>query len=451
MRSLKKKWIDEIDSHTPELSAEILAEPIPVSRKTTEKTAERLPFISFMYDKRRPIAACLCAVLLIVCTLIPILHLTGEDQTVGESVIFVEVNPRIAFITDPSGRVTDVIAANADADVILSEEGFTDSVIGADISSAVRTFVSETARLGYLNINGGAVRLSSDASGADTLDAVGSSLSGYLCEEGILAAVLESTLDGDTLAELAGFTDESEDLITALRSSETLFSERNITTLTGDALAEKYRSEVLDKDLRGVIEERLTSYTEHLSAASAALDELCEINRQISLHPDNPIRLLDYFALASAGISPDGELGELMHRMRDALDGFASTYGTRIESYTDLVVTSARYAIFSDGTLGEIFTGDILADAESVFGILADLGEDTSSLEEMLKLPETAEAFITGYHAILSDKRATRVEKFEEIYNETRPAVTSDEYDDFINSIMEEFGSLETYWNSLGK
>ena len=451
MRNLKKKWIEEIDSHTPELSPEILAEPIPVSRKTAEKSTERTPFIAFMYEKRRPIAACLAAVLLIVCVIVPVLHLGGDDHTSSDSIIFVEVNPRIAFITDPSGTVTDVIAANADADVILAEEGFTDRVIGADVSAAVNTFVSETARLGYLDINGGAVRISSDDESADALAAIGSSLSHHLCEEGILAAVLESTLDSDALASLAGFTDGSDDLIAAIKAASTLFSERDITMLGGDELAEKYRTEILDKDLKSVIEDRLTSYTEHLTAASLTLDELCEINREISLHPDNPLRLFDYFALTSAGAEPDGDLGELMQRMHDALDAFSRDFGTTIDSYTDLVVTSARYAIFADGTLGGIFTGDIFADADSLLGILTDLGEDVSSLESLLELPETMEAYVTGYHALLSDKRATRVEKFEKIYNETRPSVTPDEYDSFINNIMEEFGSLESYWESLAK
>ena len=82
---------------------------------------------------------------------------------------------------------------------------------------------------------------------------------------------------------------------------------------------------------------------------------------------------------------------------------------------------------------------------------MTDLGEDVSSLESLLELPETMEAYVTGYHALLSDKRATRVEKFEKIYNETRPSVTPDEYDSFINNIMEEFGSLESYWESLEK
>jgi hypothetical protein len=451
MRNLKKKWIEEIDSHTPELSPEILAEPIPVLRKTAEKPPERTPFTAFMYEKRRPIAACLAAVLLIACVLVPVLHLGGDDHTTAESVIFVEVNPRVAFLTNSNGKVTSVIAANSDADVILAEEGFTDRVIGADVTVAVNTFVSETARLGYLDINGGAVRISSDGESTDALAAIGSSLSHHLCEEGILAAVLESTLDSDAMTSLAGFTDGSADLISAIKATSTLFSERDITMLGGDELAEKYRTEILDKDLKSVIEDRLTSYTEHLTAASLALDELCEINREISLHPDNPLRLLDYFALTSAGAEPDGDLGELMQRMSDALDAFSRDYGTTIESYTDLVVTSARYAIFADGTLEGIFTGDIFSDADSLLGILTNLGEDVTSLETLLKLPDTAEAYITGYHALLSDKRATRVEKFEKIYNENRPSVTHDEYDTFVNNIIEEFGSLESYWESLGK
>ena len=121
MNNWKRKWREELDEVMPNLKESVQAYPIP-EKQNGESLPVRKPFV--FGSKFYAIATAIFAVILAVClTLVFALRSPTQVTPVATSyAAIVEINPKVMFSVDKSGKVTAVIALNEDADVILSSE-----------------------------------------------------------------------------------------------------------------------------------------------------------------------------------------------------------------------------------------------------------------------------------------------------------------------------------------
>ena len=63
-------------------------------------------------------------------------------------------------------------------------------------------------------------------------------------------------------------------------------------------------------------------------------------------------------------------------------------------------------------------------------------------------VPSTVEDFIDGTENVINGMRAELSDIYYEYYSEDREEYSREDYDDFYLAIVNEYGSLEAYWNS---
>ena len=63
-------------------------------------------------------------------------------------------------------------------------------------------------------------------------------------------------------------------------------------------------------------------------------------------------------------------------------------------------------------------------------------------------MPATVEDFIDGTENVINGMRAELSDIYYEYYSEDREEYSREDYDDFYLVIVNEYGSLEAYWNS---
>ena len=170
MKDFKRKWESELEEFMPKLDKSIIDEPIPTKEAHSIKAKKnnKLRYMSFACSIAAAIVLCICV--------IPLLRIKdnqnlpldnssgstlssyappisdnggydGTQETVSGTIITVEINPRVMVLSDKNGIVTNIVATNSDADVVLSSEGFLENVIGKRTSEALVLYVDCATKL----------------------------------------------------------------------------------------------------------------------------------------------------------------------------------------------------------------------------------------------------------------------------------------------------------------
>lgn len=158
-----KRLDGELDAITPPLSETLKAEPIvsasPEREPVPEYKAEPVPAAAgagghsgrFFGAARWRVPAIVLACVLLCGLVLGVLFAALPRG--GVSVLRLDINPSVGFVLDGSQKVTGVISLNADGDtVLLSEEGFFDSLIGTSAEEAAIAVTDRAAQTGYLDV-----------------------------------------------------------------------------------------------------------------------------------------------------------------------------------------------------------------------------------------------------------------------------------------------------------
>lgn len=113
-----------------------------------------------------------------------------------------ELNPKVAFVTE-KGVVSDSVALNEDADIVLNYDRLYEKLLGLPIDEAVTLFVDYSARLGFVDMDDVATLRVSGGDG-ESLATVANSLNDYFQKKGVYAVVAENVTDADGLASILG-------------------------------------------------------------------------------------------------------------------------------------------------------------------------------------------------------------------------------------------------------
>lgn len=267
MKSWKKRWEKEIDNAVPKLNDSVLNAPIPTNNDEVVLNGGN----TAVKSRNNRIIVITALALAMLCALVACLTILLPKQ--ADMFLFeVEINPAISVVTDDDGKVTSVMASNADADVILSSQGVLDNMLNKDFSSAVEYYADYAAKLGYLDMNAdfSAMRISGCAKDDDILQNAKSALETHFADKGIVVAVLCESVSKEEFCERSGIGGETvKDIAEYIENNNTLYADRLAQTSTVDDLKTLYSNVLVDSQMFDLIKGALAENVETLEKTLA--------------------------------------------------------------------------------------------------------------------------------------------------------------------------------------
>lgn len=447
MKSWKKRFNEELDSIVPELRADVKNAPIPAEQNTNYNggntaVKSRNAIISVIA------VACLVALITCLVLLLP--------KKSGVFMFTIEINPAISMVSDEKGTVTDVIASNADADVILSADGVRENIIGKKVSDAAVYYADCAAKLGYINLEtgGSAVRISGYGKNNAFLDSAKGSLEDYFISKGVFAVVLAENVDKEQYSVRSGIPYGTDEVMKKyFAESEILFSDRAAKGLSLDEVQALYGN---NKNLQNYITYELNQNLEKLTKNAEDIQNIFNLYFDILNHDDNPAPsvLKGYWEVKKYyGDKIDGEFAELVAQMDTALQNYKTDYGVEITNIFQLQSVANSYISVSIERIAELienFSYELFNELSSELSeIMTAAGITSENVSSLIKLPQTVEEYYAKTATLLKTEYGYRADTYKDIYEVAREPVTRTDYDGFVEDIVSRYGSLENYWQII--
>ena len=206
-QDLKTKVSEAFRADVPKLRAEILAscekeEQLPTSaeQQKTEIFQKRLAF-SVTWKR---VAACAMCLLLFVSGLSVGLFGPNFGTSDAATSVYLDVNPSIELRIDEDDTVTEFLAANEDADVILANL----KLEGVDMNTALTAIVGSMYMNGYLSEDSNSILVSVDTENAERrellLTDIADKISSVLEKSGIECSIIAQSIEtSDDLTQRA--------------------------------------------------------------------------------------------------------------------------------------------------------------------------------------------------------------------------------------------------------
>lgn len=462
-KELKRLLEKELDALTPSMSEKVRKAPVLKTEEKREKSAHKIDVRPVKRNIRPYIYGAVAAVLVIAIALaviIPGVFGGGEDVTPTYSAGYLrmDINPSVEIVYDSNNKVTAVKSANSDADVLLSDE-LRAQLKGMPVDQAAATIADEAGKLGYIEPEEqDALKITvvagTDKQSEEVASKATAAIENTFMERGIFVAVLAVKENADWLAEQYGTV--SGDLKQAVNGvaekADNYFrqlAEKNQNGL--EALRQYYEKEVFEylKDL-------LEAECAKISRTRVILHEIKSINDDISKYTG-----LGWFGgywetVNDEKWQSDPAMVEKFERMESALK---KLYDLREDDITfsssmglDTVVGLYDEFVNEDwiSGLGNATLDELKGKLDDIVNALESLNvEITSAIRDAIAfVPATVEDFIDGTENVINSMRAELSDIYYEYYSEDREEYSREDYDDFYLAIVNEYGSLEAYWNS---
>lgn len=462
-KELKRLLEKELDALTPSMSEKVRKAPVLKTEEKREKSAHKIDVRPVKRNIRPYIYGAVAAVLVIAIALaviIPGVFGGGEDVTPTYSAGYLrmDINPSVEIVYDSNNKVTAVKSANSDADVLLSDE-LRAQLKGMPVDQAAATIADEAGKLGYIELEEqDALKITvvaeTDKQSEEVASKATAAIENTFMERGIFVAVLAVRENADWLAEQYGTV--SGDLKQAVNGvaekADNYFrqlAEKNQNGL--EALRQYYEKEVFEylKDL-------LEAECAKISRTRVILHEIKSINDDISEYTG-----LGWFGgywetVNDEKWQSDPAMVEKFERMESALK---KLYDLREDDITfsssmglDTVVGLYDEFVNEDwiSGLGNATLDELKGKLDDIVNALESLNvEITSAIRDAIAfVPATVEDFIDGTENVINSMRAELSDIYYEYYSEDREEYSREDYDDFYLTIVNEYGSLEAYWNS---
>lgn len=460
MKSWKNQLKKEFDMAAPKLKDEVRNAPIVVTRQETESTATKNDRSLFRRRTLTGTAFAAFALVLVFAFIGVFKLLTPAVTPEPTSYVFaLEINPAVAFVTDKDGVVKSVNALNDDADVVLSDEATLNGIKNKPLSEALVAYTDCAVKLGYLDITAtsNAVRLSGSKDADENLTSNASeSLKNYFKEKGIYAVVVESLLDVKDFSERLGVneTDDLAELTDSLGKLPEYYGERMSPDAGAEELQNLYKKYVVGMQTLELVRSELLENINAVIINAQKLYQLSQLNLKIIHNKENPYYPIpmDYWRLKKIpDLTYTEEFAKLMEETETLLDEYKNKFGKNIGSLDELKDAVDVYSSLSGVNFEEVFHSLTLEDfqtsAKKYVGMLRNVGCDVTALEPLLNAPTTAQEYIAQFQTLLGSLFQSRTERFKDVYEQPRDAIIEEDYESFVNGIIEEYGSLENFWN----
>ena len=464
MRNWKKQWKTELDAIIPNLDEKVLKEPIPQPEKVVSvKSSKRFRLTRGALGAI--ISSCAVCVLSLVIALSGIIpnggsigagtgngngasnsagvgdgDTNGDNGQGGVSTTFksamttVEINPTVTFVMDENGIVTDVLAGNVDADVILSDTSAVNSMKGKELKIAVKSFVEYATILGYLDANGtDVVRISSVGDVLDEwVDGAKVEVSNYFNNNNIKSPLISEKVDYDTFKGRCnlGEFDDVEHLYGWAQDANELFTYREMGGKTNDEMLEYYKTNIVAGLIKDEIVDEIADYIEDFGELTAEL-----------------IKFPDYWT--KKDVTTDEDELERIEEIDDILEELYEDYGVVITNPLEYLAIADKIATTNLTEFITAFTemvanGDFsvaLAEIKDNFGISSfDEFDDFSA--DPSKLMDLTNGALGKKHGDMKKENEGKLHEEREEFD----------YDDFMNDVHDKIenefgGSFDDFFN----
>ena len=263
MKSWKKRLKSELDAIVPAQPANVRCDR---AKSSSANTVSRHPalWISAV------------AAVLVLAVVLPFVLPVGQTAS---ACVTVELNPKVAFVTE-KGVVSDSVALNEDADIVLNYDRLYEKLLGLPIDEAVTLFVDYSARLGFVDMDDVATLRVGGGDG-ESLATVANSLNDYFQKKGVYAVVAENVTDADGLASILGESLKNFFNDTARQSP--FISQRQAEGLSEQQLQSYYQSHYLYGEVKNTVRLLVSHFLDELGdIASSAIAHLEELANYIS-------------------------------------------------------------------------------------------------------------------------------------------------------------------------
>ncbi len=455
MKSWKRRWKDELNTIVPDMREDVKRTPISVRGEITAQSGAAV-----VARNRSGLIAVGAALLAFVCTLIVCLAVLLPEKQ-GAFFITVEINPAVSMVADEEGKVTGVIASNADADVILSSEGARENMVGKRVEEATTYYTDCAARLGYIDLleRGSAIRISARASAnaENLLKRSQTALQNYFTERGVYAVVVCEAVDEEEYRIRSGITSTkgAGEIADFIALQDVLYADREAKDKSVEQLQALYRENILQNKMMSLVENTLKGNLERLKKNAVDIGNIFELYCKIYEHPDNPAVLLkDYWEVKKYyGNSLTGEFAAIVEEMDDALSNYEAEYGVAIGSIAELRRAVNSYAKISMEELTSLLENFTLELFETCVGELSEIMKITGLVSdpiiELMQLPRSAEEYFGRVHSALKAEYSNREEAYQDVYGQQREPISSADYENYLVGIRNSYGSLSNYWQAI--
>lgn len=475
-KSWKKEWIKELDERVPKLDKDVLNAPIytNVTSKMEDSVQGKVTFsfwknmeirMRLLYERMRRgkrfvlrFTAMAAALLLLFVTSSVVMIPEVLPDELGAFAL--EINPRAIFAVNTDGIVTSVVAGNADADVILSSERRKGAMTGKTVSRSMEIFVDYAAQLGYLDMEtGDAIRVSMCMRDGDTA-AIRKTLTDYFCKKGVYVAVITQEVSVRTFCDRVGAFSHAtlQELVEAFEVLPSLYSEREAEGKTVVELQAIYEENIAPEDVKSSVESILVRALEWITKREESLKEIAELNDIIKKHEDNPKLIFkDYWSVKEELEGKEEQeislrFTLLLQAMEDLITAYEEKYNVTIDSEFDLktlqLAASSEYLhgiaeLLADFSM-EVFNGStkFLTEALEWMGVKVDL-------EELCEAPQTTEEYLAKTKTYNEIRYRSLQSENITVYGTERERISTQDYNAYLQTLCDEYGSLEAYWETL--
>lgn len=427
----KRKWKKELDAQVPKLDSKIL-NCVSENAKENNLSAQKVnkPKIKWI---PRIVGV---AVALVLCCTALVMTLTPPNETYANAAVVVEINPSIAF-TLKDGKVESVKSLNQDADIIVSDGNFINSVKGKGADIATQVFVDAATKYGFINYSDAAVRVSTygNVDGDKIIDKV----EDYLLQSGIPSVVFSRSLDKTAFNELIGVIDS--DVINGLKSMPELYLERELIGKTEKEIEELYDSKVLFGNLIDSAKEVIAGF----KVKKECFEKINETNEKIKA-----INGLGYWLPVDIG-ERYPELIPLKIEMEELLDQYYRLSGVLIDGYEQFIMQGQYYEIKEEHvkTLEELLLAaeQTIETAQLLINYVKDILGEQLDLSNLLERPKTPEEYAKKLKDSYEYLREAKLSVNVLDYTNQREPIDKATNDARKEEVKNQHGTLEDFWH----
>ncbi len=441
MKQFKQQWEQELNKVVPSLRQDVLDEPIPPKPTTTSWWQT---FANFVFSNKRTFAVATSFCLVLVIAVVAFLPAINPPQQVFATTVMVEVNPSATFSVDKDGIVTNVVANNGDADVLLSNTNVAQQLKGIPAEQAVQIFVDYCAQLGYLDLaEQSAIRVSTCENGNQgVLDKICCQMQAYFQQKGAFVAVVAESLNLQTFTERAGLeaTKTLKQLVENVQNLATTYASRV------EEVQSLYQQVVSFNDVSKVILDAVHNKSEEVDLRLQQLNAMQSLSESILQHPDNQYFLLlslDYWTIVNGNMEvAQGEFAWLVEQMTQALATYQQTFNDQVLSKQGLEHKINVYQMLQ--TSLDVTQEFVEENINFIQGLFPS-DETMAKLFDLFTLPQTQIEYINK----ISNYFESRLQMYSEQYSQLQQQLTEQQYQNHVQQLEQQHGSLSNYWNSL--
>ena len=360
------------------------------------------------------------------------------------------------FSVNEENKIENVVALNSDADVILSKQELLTSILGSDFENGVKTYVDYACQLGYVDLsNQSAIKLSGYQD-TQKIEVVTQELEDYFCEKGSFVLVINQNLSLSEFCEKAGLpiSENKNKLVEKINSISKLYSDRivNNESVENQEKLENLYNEMFSNDtVSDILDNELKKHSANIDSYFNKLNKLKELNTQILESPDNPKILdisLDYWNIKN---NPLINVENLKPEFKEIFSEFEKVVLEFEKEYDEIIDNTIKFELlYANATyLKELINNFSLSSFSEkysdIISIMNKFGIDFENITKINQKPQS----LNEYKDYVNKYSSSRKEKYDKVYNEERQKIEKSDYLDFKQQIINEYGSLEQYWNNL--